>query len=136
LIVIDASIMAAWLLEEPRFLQADALLDRLEMEPILVPAHWPTEVGNALRRAVRMRRLPQEQIDPLMTRVATFDISVAAPPPLADVAVLIGFAIDNELSVYDAAYVRLAAARQAPLATLDDAMKAAARKIGVAVLPT
>ena len=38
------------------------------------------------------------------------------------------------LSLY-AAYVRLAAARQVPLATLDDAMKRAARSIGVALLP-
>jgi len=135
LIVIDASIMAAWLLEEPRFLQANVLLDRLETEPILVPAHWPTEVGNALRRAVRTQRLPQEQVDPLMRRVAIFDISIAAPLPLTDVAMLVGFALEHHLSVYDAAYVRLAAARQVPLATLDNAMTTAARKIGVATLP-
>lgn len=136
MIVLDASIMAAWLLEEPSYLRVNALFDHLETEPILVPAHWPNEVGNALRRAVRSRRLQREEIAPLVKRMAVFGINVAAPPALDDIATFAQLALQHNLSVYDAVYVRLAALQQIPLATLDEPMKAAARKLGVDVLPS
>jgi predicted nucleic acid-binding protein len=135
LIVVDASIAAAWLLAEKNFSPTNDLLDLLSRESLLVPPHWPTEVGNAIRRAVRMRRVLTEDVELLVATLKSLDISVTTPPAISEVGGLVHFALDNNLSVYDAAYVRLAAARQMPLATLDTTMKAAARKIGVATLP-
>jgi predicted nucleic acid-binding protein len=135
LIVIDASIAAAWLLNETDVVPAEELLGAFSSEPILVPPHWPTELGNAFRKAVRTKRVIADDIDSVLRRLALLDLTVAPPLQMIEISPLIHFALDLGLSVYDASYVRLAAARQVPLATLDTAMKAAARKIGVATLP-
>lgn len=135
MIVIDASLAAAWLLHEANAVPTAALVGILSTEPILVPAHWPTELGNALRRAVRTKRIVAAEIDPIVERLTLLDINIASPAAASDIGHFVHFALKHQLSVYDAAYVRLAAERQIPLATLDDAMKAAARKIGVAVIP-
>jgi predicted nucleic acid-binding protein len=135
LIVIDASLAAAWLLHEANAVPTAALVGILSTEPILVPAHWPTELGNALRRAVRTKRIVTADIDPIVRRLTLLDIAVASPSATSDIGQVVHFALEHQLSVYDAAYVRLAATRQVPLATLDDAMKVAAHRIGVAVLP-
>jgi len=135
LIVVDASLTAAWLLDEPSFAPASDLFDLLASESILVPAHWPTELGNALRKAVRTGRLSNKELAPLIERLALFDIAVAAPISVKDVESLIHFALDHRLSVYDAAYVQMAAAQRLALVTVDRAMRAAAARLKISLLP-
>lgn len=135
MIVIDASLAAAWLLAEENFSASPDLLDLLSTASFLVPPHWPNEVGNAIRKAVRTDRILAEDVDPLVAVLASLDVAVIASPPMTELAGVVHFAVESNLSVYDAVYVRLAAARQVPLATLDDVMRAAARKLGVATLP-
>ena len=55
--VIDASVTLAWCFEDEASGDADAVLDRLDREAALAPAHWPLEVANALRTAERRGRL-------------------------------------------------------------------------------
>jgi len=135
LIVIDASMTAAWLLAEKGFSATTDLLELLSTDSFLVPPHWPNEVGNAIRKAVRMRRILPRDVESLVAVLSSLDVAVTGPSAMTELTALVHFALENNLSVYDAAYVRLAATRQVPLATLDDAMKTAARKIGVATLP-
>lgn len=135
LIVIDASVTAAWLLAEDGFSATPELLNLLACESLVTPPHWPNEMGNAIRKAVRMRRILAEDVPSLVAILTTLDVTVSAASPLSDLGDLVPFALEHGLSVYDAAYIRLAAKRVLPLATLDDAMKRAARKVGVALLP-
>jgi predicted nucleic acid-binding protein len=135
LIVVDASLTAAWLLDEPSFAPASDLFDLLASESILVPAHWPTEVGNALRKAVRMGRLSNKEIAPLIERLALFDIVVATPISVNEIGSLTQLALEHRLSVYDAAYIQMAAAQRLALVTVDRAMRAAAARLNVSLLP-
>ncbi len=135
MIVIDASLTAAWLLDEPSFAPASDLFDLLASESILVPAHWPTDVGNALRKAVRTGRLSNKELAPLIERLALFDIAVAAPVSVKEIGALIHLAPDHRLSVYDAAYVQMAAAQRLALVTVDRAMRAAAARLNISLLP-
>ena len=135
MIVIDASLTAAWLLAEKNFSATTDLLDLLSRDSLLAPPHWLTEVGNAIRKAVRTHRILSEDVRSIVAVLTSLDVAIVPPLRMSEVTDLVHFALEHGLSVYDAAYVRLAAARQVPLATLDDAMKTAARKIGVAVVP-
>ena len=135
MIVIDASLTASWLLAEENFSASTDLLDLLSTDSFLVPPHWPNEVGNAIRKAVRTGRIQAEDVESLVTVLASLDVAVIASPPITELTGLVHFALENNLSIYDAVYVRLAGTRQVPLGTLDDAMKAAAHKIGVVTLP-
>lgn len=135
MIVVDASLFVAWLLDEPDFVPASDIFDRLSAETALVPAHWPVEVGNALRKAVRTRRLKADEIGPVTERMAILPVVVATPITKLAIGPLVAFALSQQLSVYDAAYVRLAVEHGRPLATLDSAMRAAARALNIALLP-
>lgn len=135
MINVDASLFVAWLLDEPDFVPAGDIFDRLSTETVFVPAHWPVEVGNALRKAVRARRLGADEIGPVTERMAALSVVVAAPIAKAGIGPLVEFALAERLSVYDAAYVRLAAAHGLPLATFDTAMRTTARALNIAVLP-
>ena len=50
MIVVDASLFAAWLLNQPSHGPDDAVWDTLTAEAVFVPADWPDEIANALRR--------------------------------------------------------------------------------------
>jgi len=135
LIVIDASFLVAWLLSEPRQTAEDKVWDILATDSALVPAHWPNEVANALRRAVRTKRLPPHDVEPTVRRLLAFDIRLAMPPKLDDIKALVEDALRFDLSVYDLHYVRLAQAHRIALATMDGAMRLVAQQLNIAVLP-
>ncbi|MBS0529815.1 MAG: type II toxin-antitoxin system VapC family toxin [Proteobacteria bacterium] len=136
MIVVDASLFVAWLLNEPRPSAEQDVWDMLVEESVLVPAHWPNEVANALRRAVRRKRITAAEIGPSLNELAPFDIKLATAPALQDIESITREAISLDLSVYDLQYVNLARDHRAPIATIDAAMRAAARKINLLVLPT
>lgn len=135
MIVVDASLFAAWLLNESRPGPEDALWDRLAAETLIVPSHWPNEIANALRRAVQMKRLRADEIEPVAERIRPFDVNLVPPTAIDDIGRLASDALSNDLSAYDMLYVRLAKERQLPLATVDRAMRAAAQHLKIAVLP-
>jgi predicted nucleic acid-binding protein len=135
LIVVDASFFVALLLNEPRQTAKDKVWDILETDFALVPAHWPNEVANALRRAVRTKRLARPDIEPTVSRLLAFDIRFAVPPKVEDITNLVEDALRFDLSVYDLQYIRLAQTHRVALATMDGAMRSAAQQMNIAVLP-
>ena len=135
MIVVDASFFVALLLDEPRDIARDKVWEILATDFALVPAHWPNEVANALRRAVRTKRLPRPDIEPTVRRLLAFDIRFALPPKVEDITPLVEDALRFDLSVYDLQYIRLAQAHRVALATVDAAMKLAAQQMNIAVLP-
>jgi len=112
-----------------------AVMRRIADEGAVVPALWPTEVGNGLQMAVRKKRITVPERDEILATLRRLPIEVDTPPPLEVWGAPVGLAHRHTLTVYDAAYVALAFERRLPLATLDDAMRRAALAEGVTVLP-
>jgi predicted nucleic acid-binding protein len=135
LIVVDASFFVAWLLSEPRQTAEDKVWNILATDSALVPAHWPNEMANALRRAVRTKRLPRRDVEPTVRRLLAFDIQLAEPSKVEDIATLVEDALRFDLSVYDLHYIKLAQAHRVALATMDGAMRLVAQQMNIAVLP-
>jgi predicted nucleic acid-binding protein len=134
-IVADASLVLAWLLQEPDHAPANDAFDGLARQSLAVPANWPMEIANGLRRAFRTGRLRREEIALLGDRLAVLGINVAPPISGTDIAALTMFAIDCNLSAYDAAYLRLALDLDLNLATVDSSLRAAAGRLDVPVIP-
>jgi predicted nucleic acid-binding protein len=134
LIVLDASITVAWLLKEPGF-PASELNDALTHNQAVVPAHWPVEVGNALLTAPRQKRIDLERLTRISTEIEHLDVTVEPPAASNRLPSLIEFAAGEGLTFYDAAYVDLSRTKTATLATLDNAMRQAARRLNLNVLP-
>jgi predicted nucleic acid-binding protein len=135
LIVADASLMTAWLLNENDVVVAEDVYDMLAEETLLVPAHWPLEIGNALAMNLRRGRIPRETLATIEDRLESFVIVVQPAMAPGDIGPLVAFATEHKLTTYDACYVQLAGQNNAALATLDADMRAAAKRLAINLLP-
>ena len=135
MIVLDASVMVAWLLGEPSVARGTELDIGLRDEPALVPSHWPIEISNVLRTHLKAGRLSIADFSSIMDRIDLVTIQIDPSIDLDEIGPLAACAVANGLTAYDAAYVQLAARHQVKLATLDRAMRAAAAKLNIPLLP-
>jgi predicted nucleic acid-binding protein len=135
LIVVDASAMVAWLLNEPGEMSVLELNDLLAQHEIVVPAHWPSELANALVTNRRRGRVSNDDFERIFAQLSRFQISPEPPPSGSELAITIAFALEHELTFYDAAYVKLAIDTEAILATLDGDRRRVALQRGIAVIP-
>lgn len=134
MIVLDASAVVAWLLNEPDFPNSQFEATILKQQ-VLVPAHWSTEVGNALLLGLRRKRIEQERLIRALEDLTLLDKETQPAIRVDDILAITEFAEDHRLTFYDAVYVDLAFRSSASLATLDDAMRRAARKLDLPLFP-
>jgi predicted nucleic acid-binding protein len=73
--VVDASVALSWCFAGEATTWTEGLLERLRQgDRIIVPAHWPTEVANALLMGVRRRRIKSGQPQLLWEELARLPI--------------------------------------------------------------
>lgn len=132
-LVLDASIAIGWMVDTPAPRLALRALHLLQSGTIgVVPDLWHYEVSNALIIAERRGRASAQVVSSHVSdieRLAAF-LELSPTTPTA----LIAAARQSGLTAYDAAYFELALRRNLPLATLDDKMRVAAQKAGIALL--
>jgi predicted nucleic acid-binding protein len=133
--VIDSSIALTWCFEDEASAETDALFERVCDEGAVVPGLWRLELGNVLLQAEKRGRISAGDVAARLDLIAELPISV--DPKTADRAWrdILTLARAERLTVYDAAYLELAARRGFPLLTLDDDLAQAALRLGVVVLP-
>jgi predicted nucleic acid-binding protein len=132
--VADASVAIGWVHPAQATTQTAAMLDAIADGATLeVPALWPLEVANALIVLVRRRKLTEDErqaglgwLRGLRVRV-DHEMSELAFSRLSELAAA------HQLSVYDAAYLELAARRRLVLGCKDGPLRAAARPAGVSL---
>ncbi|MDD4890217.1 MAG: type II toxin-antitoxin system VapC family toxin [Phycisphaerae bacterium] len=132
--IIDCSVTMAWCFHDEATPLAAAVQDRLIAEAALVPAHWPLEVANVLALAERRKRIAQPRSAEFLAHLAALDIQIDAETAGQALNQTLALCRSQNLTSYDAAYLELAIRRSLPLATLDEDLRAAARKLGVRVL--
>ena len=133
--VLDASITLGWMLDRP--IPARASLARKLItagEVPVVPILWRHEISNAVVMSERRGRLTPAQLKTLTADLEEFSEGVEVDSVNLRISVLIETARRTNLTVYDAAYLELAARRRLPLATLDDRLLEAARQAGVELI--
>lgn len=128
-ILIDASVIIAWLLDEQRPGWVDRLLHdaRSGNVALVAPALLWLEVGNVL---VFARTLTDDQATDGMLRLDALGLEpIDVQRPLQLQALLL--ARETGLTMYDAIYLAVAVASGMPLATLDRSLDAAAAVRGL-----
>lgn len=132
--VIDASVVIAWAFKE-QHATAEHVFARIQAEEAIVPALWWYELRNVLVLGEWQGRLTQRETARFLRDVSRLAITMDSTPDEIQVLTL---ARRHRLTVYDAAYLELSQRKALPLATLDEALAAAARAEGVALvgLPT
>lgn len=129
--VVDASVVACWALSDEHHAVADRALRRLSREEAVAPALLWFEIRNILVVNERRRRLTEAETREFLARLLDLPIRTDVSPAESEVLRL---AREHKLSIYDAAHLELALRLRLPLATLDDALLAAARREGVKAL--
>lgn len=134
MIVIDASVAVGWCFADEATPRGDAVLDRVRAEGARVPSLWHLEVANVLRQAERRERISEAETSLRLELLAQLPIATDADTMQRAWMQTLALARTHTLTVYDAAYLELAARFGLPLASKDRELLAAARKNGIAVL--
>jgi predicted nucleic acid-binding protein len=132
--VLDASLTLSWFFADERTPAADAVLDRVVEQGAIVPAVWKLEIANGLAVAIRRKRIDVAFRDSAISQLGAMPITADQETDTHAWTRTLEIADRCKLTPYDAAYLELAQRRKIPLATLDQALQAAAKRMGVAVI--
>jgi predicted nucleic acid-binding protein len=130
-LVLDASVAACWAFADEDHPIATLTLERLRTEEANAPSLWWFELRNTLIVSERRKRLTEKDSNHFLHDLTKLGVQLDHSPIDADVLRL---ARTHHLSVYDASYLELALRRACPLATLDKALRKAAKSAGVALI--
>ena len=124
--IIDSSITMTWCFSDESTPRTDALLDRLRHERVLVPSIWPLEIVNVLITCERKGHISQNDSANFVNLLRSLPISVDSVPEIEQWNNTLMLGRSQNLTAYDAAYLKLAVRTGLPFATLDnDLIKAA-----------
>jgi predicted nucleic acid-binding protein len=132
-IVIDASIVVAGIMPDEDAVRARAVFTRIGEEGAVVPSLWRLEVANALLMAERRRRIDPARRKEGLALIAALPVEVDLETWDRAWHDILPLGERFRLTAYAAAYLELAQRTGLPLATLDDDLRAAAAKLGVAL---
>ena len=132
-IVVDASVAMTWCFPDENSGYAHAVLDELSGISAVVPALWTIEVANALAVGERRKRITGADSSRFVDLVSALSIRFDSRTAGRALSHALPLARAYGLSAYDATYLELAMRESAPLATLDDRLRAAAEASGVLI---
>jgi predicted nucleic acid-binding protein len=129
-LVIDASIVAAWFLDEKPDPRVEIAFDTVARVETLAPSLFYYEIRNVLLVSELRNRITEVMSAAFLRDLRLLPIRLE---PAGDEAMLMTLARKRKLTVYDAAYLELAKREALPLATLDRNLEKAAIAEGVAL---
>ena len=132
--VVDASVALAWHFEDEASEYADRVLERLREDRAAAPSIWSLEVANALLVAERRGRLSPAKVARAVELLLELPISIHDVAAELVLGAVLDLARAHGLSAYDAVYLELAMREGLPLATQDEALRAATQRVGVPLL--
>ena len=134
-LVLDRSVTLSWCFEDERTDATDALLNQVVESGAEAPSLWPLEVLDALSMAERRRRIDTERRQRLSGFLHDLPVNIDVETAGRAWVATSQLATRFKLTLYDAAYLELAQRLNLPLATLDKALRAAGRALGIALQP-
>jgi len=132
--VADSSIALAFVLPDEHSGAAQRFFASSgQMEALWAPALWHYEIANVLALAMKKGRIDSSQFDAALEVIGAMPWRFHAAGEVCHVRKIAATATRFGLTAYDAAYLDLAIDMQCGLATLDNALKLAAKKARVKV---
>lgn len=123
MIVIDANVALAWILEEKQGAEPAAALQYIAAHGALVPGNFQSEIAHALLNALRRGIVVEPDLSSALAELLALPIRAEFPDP----HVIIAVGQKHHLTGYDAAYLALALQAELPLATIDKTLRKAAQ---------
>ncbi len=132
--VLDASVTLAWAFKEEMNSYTRSVLRALEGRAALVPSLWLLEVPNALLVAERRKRISLPEVKQFLSFLGELPIGVEEGNGRGwAFGELLLLAREQSITIYDATYLYLALRYALPMATQDNALKAASIRCGVEI---
>jgi predicted nucleic acid-binding protein len=134
-LVLDASVALCWLFDDQATAYTESVLDRLVGgDTVVAPALWPFEIANVVTLAERRGIVNAAQAAVFFQTLGQLSIAVDRAGIEHIFSAVLETARRYRLSAYDAGYLELALREALPLATVDAALRNAARAAGVAMV--
>lgn len=133
-VIIDSSMALTWCFEDEASARSDAIFEQVRDDGAVVPSLWHLELANVLLQAERRGRIAPGDVSTRLKLISELPITTDHETAMRAWHEVIALARTENLTAYDAAYLELAIRRGLPLSTRDDALIAAARRVGVTVL--
>jgi predicted nucleic acid-binding protein len=133
-IVLDGSVTLAWIYPDETTDAILAVFDQVIHKGAFVPDLWRVEIANCLTQGVRRSRITALERSDSLADLANLGIVTDNQTGKHIWRETILLADRHNLTVYDATYLELALRLSLPLATLDDDLRGAAQREGVALL--
>jgi predicted nucleic acid-binding protein len=133
-LVLDSSATLGWIYPDEDAGVATTVFGLVVASGAWVPSLWRIEVANSLQVGIRRGRVDRMFRDAALADLARLAISVDTETSNFAWTGTVQLADRFGLTVYDAAYLELAQRRSLPLGSLDNALCAAARALGVSVV--
>ena len=130
-LVLDSSAALAWIYAEETTDAVRQIFESVAENGAHVPALWRLEVANSLTVAVRRGRIDVAFRNAALADLALLDITTDPHTDAYGWTTTLHLADRFQLTLYDAAYLELSIRHSAPLATLDDKLRKAAKLAGV-----
>lgn len=134
-VVVDASVVVEFLVRLTHTAQADLLFGAVTNAAARLQLWAPDllycEAASALRKLVRLRSIRVAAAQTAVDRLARLPIAATGTAALLSDA----WKMRDNVTIYDACYLALAARLDAPLVTADDRMARSRRGRGVPVVP-
>lgn len=134
-IVVDASVALAWCFEDEASPETDAIAERIREEGAFVPSLWHLELSNVLLQSEKRGRITTADATTRLELISGLPIVTDHETPSRAWREILTLARAQKLTTYDAAYLELAIRRGLCLASRDADLIAAAKNMGVQVLP-
>ena len=132
--MLDTSVALSWQFIDEQTPATRDVLEAVTADGAVVPSLWRLEVANALRAAVRPKRLTLAARDAALDDLIQLAIEIDQETDHHAWGATLALADRFALTPYDAAYLELAIRRGLPLATLDRALRQAAAASGIGLL--
>lgn len=132
--VLDNSVAMRWLLESPKAPDqkyAEKVLKSLSEQDAVVPNLWHLEACNVIIGAEKRGEITVGESEKFITQLENLPIHVDTMSANQAFSRTINLARTYKLSSYDACYLELAVREGLPIATLDKALRKAAKKADV-----
>lgn len=134
--VLDCSLAMSWCFADERTPETVEILRLVTRRGAIIPGHWRLEVANVLAIAEQRKRLTPAKSGEFIDMLSTLDLHLDREAEAARHAFseLLPLCRAYGLTSYDAGYLELARRSRLPLASLDDELRAAAKKLGIKTL--
>ena len=133
-LVLDSSVALAWAHPDEMTKELGEIFERVSQTGAWVPSLWRLEVANVLEMGVRRGRYGADFVRATLADLACLPVRIDGETDDRAWNATHKLAAEHQLTLYDAAYLELAIRKATPLASLDKALREAARRRGVEVL--